>query len=285
MNIQRMAAFSYRGQGGNPAGVALCDHFPHEIEMQSIAKSIGYSETAFLKLQKGVWRIRYFAPEMEVPFCGHATIASGAVLGARFGAGKYQFELNDGSIDIEVNKDQDGSFSTILQSPNTWSAQIEESLLKTLLRAFSLSLSDLDKRFPVRIAYAGARHVILALRSRELLAQMAYQFEVLERLMREQEWLTINLIWVESQNRVHSRNAGAVAGIYEDAATGSAAAALGGYFRDINFQNIASPGDHCFEVIQGEDMGLPSRLNVEYSATPGEGVSVGGETHLISETD
>ena len=46
------------------------------------------------------WRVRYFAPEIEVPFCGHATIALGAVLGERFGEGRYKLYLNDSEISV-----------------------------------------------------------------------------------------------------------------------------------------------------------------------------------------
>jgi len=66
---------------------------PAPEEMLEIAKQVGYSETAFLVKRDDGWRVRYFAPEMEVPFCGHATIASGAALGERFGEGKYKLYL------------------------------------------------------------------------------------------------------------------------------------------------------------------------------------------------
>lgn len=81
MELLRIAAFSYYNQGGNPAGVMICGEMPAEDEMQIIAKEVGYAESAFLKSIKDGWRIRYFSPEMKVPFCGHATIASGAALG------------------------------------------------------------------------------------------------------------------------------------------------------------------------------------------------------------
>ncbi len=90
MNILKIAAFADDNKGGNPAGVVICDEMPEEKEMFGIAKQLGYSETAFLKPFKDGWRIRYFSPEIEVPFCGHATIAIGAVLGDRFGEGVYQ---------------------------------------------------------------------------------------------------------------------------------------------------------------------------------------------------
>jgi len=98
MDILKLAAFSHDGKGGNPAGVAFCDEMPSEKEMLSVAKEVGYSETAFLVRQTDGWRVRYFAPELEVPFCGHATIALGAALGERFGEGNIN------------------SFSTIIRS-------------------------------------------------------------------------------------------------------------------------------------------------------------------------
>ena len=102
MEILRIAAFSLNNKGGNPAGVVICNEMPTEKEMLKTAKQVGYSETAFLKHEKDGWRIRYFAPEMEVPFCGHATIASGAALGERFGAGVYKLFLNQGEISVTI---------------------------------------------------------------------------------------------------------------------------------------------------------------------------------------
>lgn len=91
--IQRLAAFSLGETGGNPAGVVLCETLPAAEAMQALAAEIGYSETVFaapLGEEEGgengdAWRARYFAPEIEVPFCGHATIALGAALARRAG--------------------------------------------------------------------------------------------------------------------------------------------------------------------------------------------------------
>ena len=52
MNILKIAAFSYQGQGGNPAGVVFSDEMPEAEEMLEIAKQVGYSETAFLVKQE-----------------------------------------------------------------------------------------------------------------------------------------------------------------------------------------------------------------------------------------
>ncbi len=73
MDVQRIAAFSDGPVGGNPAGVVLCDALPPAERMQAVAAEVGYSETAFAAPVGDDWRVRYFAPAIEVPFCGHAT--------------------------------------------------------------------------------------------------------------------------------------------------------------------------------------------------------------------
>jgi len=79
MNVQKLASFTRNGVGGNPAGVVIEDILPPAATMQRIAADVGYSETAFAAPQGDGFRVRYFAPQAEVPFCGHATIALGCV--------------------------------------------------------------------------------------------------------------------------------------------------------------------------------------------------------------
>ncbi len=74
MSVLRIAAFSDGDIGGNPAGVLIADELPNESEMQRIAAEVGFSETAFAAPAGTGWRVRYFSPESEVPFCGHATL-------------------------------------------------------------------------------------------------------------------------------------------------------------------------------------------------------------------
>jgi PhzF family phenazine biosynthesis protein len=277
MDVLRLAAFSHNGKGGNPAGVAFCDEMPGEDEMLRTARDVGYSETAFLVKQADGWRVRYFAPEMEVPFCGHATIALGAALGERFGSGEHKLFLNDGAIKVQAEASGDG-FSATLYSPQTSSADARDEFVDQVLDGFNLTREYLDPAFPVRFAQAGARHLILVLKDRYTLASMQYQFDRVRELMLEQGLITISLLWPESNEVFHSRNAFAAGGVYEDPATGAAAAALAGYLRDIGWK-----GKHEFTILQGEDMGMPSRLCVKYGPTIGESVSVRGETRHIGK--
>jgi len=278
MNILKIAAFSYQGQGGNPAGVVFSDKMPTAEEMLEVAKQVGYSETAFLVQEDHGWRVRYFAPEREVPFCGHATIASGAALGERFGEGTYKLYLNDSQISVSAEKSADGNFTATLQSPETWSKDARGEYVDKVLSAFNLNKESLDPEFPICFAFAGAKHLVIFVKDRKRLAEMNYPFEVVKALMAEEDLVTISILWRESDELFHSRNAFASGGVYEDPATGAAAAALAGYLRDINRQ-----GKKAFMILQGEDMGMPSRLLVRYGPKSGESVAVSGEARHISD--
>ncbi|MEX1351409.1 MAG: PhzF family phenazine biosynthesis protein, partial [Desulfobacterales bacterium] len=111
------------------------------------------------------------------------------------------------------------------------------------------------------------------------LAEMSYKFEPVKTLMEKEDLVTINLAWIESNQTIYSRNLFPPGGVYEDPATGAAAAAVAGYLRDINWQ-----GERSFEIFQGQEMGHPSRLLVQYTDIKGESIKVSGETRYINET-
>lgn len=276
MDILRLAAFAHNGQGGNPAGVAFCQDMPPDDEMLAVAKEVGYSETAFLVQQADKWRVRYFAPAIEVPFCGHATIALGAALGERCGEGQYSLLLNHSEIRVKAERTAEG-FSATLYSPVTFSEDAPQEYVDAILAGFNLTRDYLDPAFPVHFASAGARHLIFILKDRRTLAEMKYDFDLVRRLMMAEELITISLLWPESDEVFHSRNAFASGGVYEYPATGAAAAALAGYLRDIGW-----PGKREFTILQGEDMSVPSCIRVTFTTNPGESVAVSGEVRAIA---
>lgn len=76
-DVLKIAGFSDGKRGGNPAGVVIGDHLPSPEVMQAIAADMGFSETALAAPgdREHAWVVRYYSPEIEVPFCGHATIS------------------------------------------------------------------------------------------------------------------------------------------------------------------------------------------------------------------
>jgi PhzF family phenazine biosynthesis protein len=78
--IFQVDAFTTRRFAGNPAAVIPLPRFPEDALMQSIAAENNLAETAFLVADAGDYRLRWFTPATEVPLCGHATLASAAVV-------------------------------------------------------------------------------------------------------------------------------------------------------------------------------------------------------------
>lgn len=74
-------AFTTQRFGGNPAAIVLFDSYPDDSFLQAIAAENNLSETAFpLRRDDGNWDLRWFTPTVEVPLCGHATLASSYIL-------------------------------------------------------------------------------------------------------------------------------------------------------------------------------------------------------------
>ncbi len=275
MDTLHIAAFSDGDVGGNPAGVVIADAHPSAPQMQQIAHDVGFSETAFGCASDGKWRVRYFSPESEVPFCGHATIAFGAALAMAHGNGVYELELNEANITVE-GRVEDGVMSAALQSPPTSNQPVSDAFLAEVLALFGLTQDDLDMQIPPAFAQAGATHLVLALKSRETLAAMSYDLDAGRTFMNTHNLVTITLAFRETPERFHVRNPFASGGVYEDPATGAAAAALAGYLRD---SGLATGKE--FDIIQGEDMGMRSLLHVEFSDEVGSSIRVSGNARVM----
>jgi PhzF family phenazine biosynthesis protein len=275
-SVLRIAAFSDGHSGGNPAGVWIGDALPSDAHMQSLAAQIGFSETVFACPSEQAWRVRYFSPQTEVPFCGHATIALGAALAMQHGDGVFALQLNQ--ADITVQGRRNGTLmAAALQSPPTRSQAVPPPLLSQVLNLFGYTRGDLDPRIPPALAHGGADHLVLALNSRAALAAMKYDLLAGQALMRRAGLVTILLAYAQDAQLFHTRNPFASGGVYEDPATGAATAAFAGYLRDIGW-----PHQGLIDIVQGEDMGMRSCLRAEFSAIPGSSIRVSGTARIMT---
>lgn len=274
IDIERIAAFSTE-TGGNPAGVVIGDTLPTDADMQRIAAEIGYAETAFAAPEGDKWRVRYFAPVREVPFCGHATIALGAALGARHGAARYDLKLNDGDISVEAAQEGTG-WSAALMSPPTSHTAPDPALVRDALALFGLSEDDLDADLPVTRIAAQADMLSLPLKSRDRLARLDYDQAAGAALSaRHGDLVGFYLVWREAERSFHVRMPFPSGGVFEDIATGAAAAAWSGWLRDTG----RLTGE--ISIRQGEDMGEPSHITAISTPDTGAPIRVLGATRII----
>lgn len=277
--ILRYAAFSANPQGGNPAGVVLDARGLDDTAMQTIAAEVGFSESAFLiDRGDGSSDVRYFSPLAEVPFCGHATIAAAVAYAERHGTGTLTMSTRAGPV-VVATTDRDGTITARSTSVPPRSAALRDDDLSLLLATLDWDALDLDPAMPPRVAYAGAWHPILAAETRGRLADLQYNMAALGALMAHHEWTTIHLVWRQSATVFHARNPFPPGGVYEDPATGAAAAAFGGYLRELRL--IPLPA--TITIHQGDDMGRPGLLTVDIPAETGTGISVSGTAVAMPE--
>jgi PhzF family phenazine biosynthesis protein len=272
-DVMRYAAFTLDGEGGNPAGVVLEADDLDEEQMQRLAADVDYSETAFLTAradEPNVYDVRYFSPQQEVPFCGHATIAAAVALAERAPAAEMIFHTPAGLVTVITEETREGTMAELTSiSPRI--SEPPDGLVERCLAALRWSADDLDPDYPPRLANAGAEHLVLVTRTHGRLLDLDYDFDALAAIMREHEIVTLQLIWPKSRKRYFSRNPFAGSGVVEDPATGAAAAAFGGYLRELG--KIGHTAH--FTIRQGGEMGRPSLIEV--SVIEGEpGVRVRG---------
>ncbi|MFE5121503.1 PhzF family phenazine biosynthesis protein [Streptomyces sp. NPDC056669] len=305
IDVLHYSAFTTRPDGGNPAGVvldaaALADD---DAAMTAVAARVGYSETAFITERDEAarrYRLRYFSPLAEVAFCGHATIATAVALADRDGPGELVFDTASGEIRVETTADGDGdgdgdgpSRATLTSVPTRSRPADPGTEVEPTLAALRWSADDLDPALPPHVAFAGNDHLVLAAATRERLADLDYDYDALEAVMRRRGWTTVHLVWrgagddsargsadgVTNGFVFHARDPFPVGGVVEDPATGAAAAAFGGYLRALGLVD----GPTRVRIRQGEDMGRPSDLLLD--VTPDEPrVRVSGQAVRIPQS-
>jgi len=305
-DVLRLTAFADGPGGGNPAGVVLDASRLDDLQMQVIAAEVGYAETAFVVDgavggDDRVVRTRYFSPIAEVPFCGHATIATAVALADERGPGLFRFETAVGPVVIETTQvavaggesELRASFTSV--EPRT--RPLGDAVGDELLGLLALDRDDLDPAWPLAEAFAGNWHPVVAVRSLAVFDSFGFDPGAVREVMDQQGWSgTVTVVCTEGVDldldlaaavatrgadaelpAIEARNLFPVGDITEDPATGSAAAALGAYLRAGGL--LAPPAR--FAVRQGRHVGRPSLLVVDVPVVGG--ITVSGTAALIVE--
>lgn len=106
--IFQIDAFTNRRFAGNPAAVMILEAYPDDARLADVAAENNLAETAFLVPQGGDWRLRWFTPTVEVPLCGHATLASAWVVLNRLRPGDEAVRFHTLSGVLTVRRAGDG---------------------------------------------------------------------------------------------------------------------------------------------------------------------------------
>lgn len=263
--VQRWAAFSSDPAGGNPAGVVLDAVDLSAAEMQRIAAEVGYAETAFVSGRGRARSIRYFSPVAEVPFCGHATVASAVAIAETLGDGVFVFASPVGPIEITTTSSADGRRAAFT-SVDPWVRPLSDADLDAVLSLIGCSRADLDPRHPPRLAFAGNPHPLVVLKDAGVFDGFGFDPHEARELMDAAAWPATIIVLRESGDGVwEARNIFPVGEIVEDPATGAAAAATGAYLRETGA--VAPPS--TVRIEQGRHVGRPGVLEVRIPESGG----------------
>ncbi|WP_432520157.1 PhzF family phenazine biosynthesis protein [Kineococcus sp. SYSU DK006] len=270
MDVLRYAAFTDHPDGGNPAGVVLDAGGAADEQMLAVAAEVGFAETAFVvgggrEDEPRRFALRYFSPHAEVPFCGHATVATAVALAERRGAGPFAFDTPVGPVAIDTalaGGRATASFTSVEPRVDPLAPEVVDAVLDLL----GLARDDLDEALPPRTASAGNPHPLLFVREAAAFDAFTFDPAAARRLIDAQGWpATIALAHRRGPAEFETRNVFPVGPISEDPATGSAAAALGGYLRATGA--VVPPARVL--VHQGRHVGRPGLLVVDVPAEGG----------------
>jgi len=130
--IFQLDAFSTRRFEGNPAAVMPLPEFPSDATMLALADENNLSETAFLVRDGDDYRIRWFTPRVEVPLCGHGTLASAAVVMERLEPGRRQVVFHSASGPLTVTRTGSGYAMDFPARPSVRAALAPAGLAEAL---------------------------------------------------------------------------------------------------------------------------------------------------------
>lgn len=218
MKIFQVDAFTNQIFKGNPAAVCLLDRLMPDEWMCQLAAEMNLSETAFLLREGERWRLRWFTPMVEVPLCGHATLASSHVL----------FETGLASRD-ETVRFQTKSSELCARSRDGW-IEMDFPLIPVEPAEPMVDLVEAIAAQPVFFGLCG-ENALIELESEELIRSLRPDFQAMVKA-------PVQGLIVTSKARTPgvdfaSRYFGPWVGINEDPVTGSAHCSLAPYWSTI----------------------------------------------------
>ncbi|AJY74003.1 PhzF family phenazine biosynthesis protein [Paenibacillus beijingensis] len=280
-------AFTDTPFSGNAAGVVPEADGLGEKRMLQIAAELKQSETAFLALSNhpdADFRVRYFTPQEEIDFCGHATVAAAWVLGSEYGwaekAERVVFETNIGLVPVDLLKEDD-RLKLVTMTQVAPKLQEIDVTTEEIARLAGISPSDVDPRSPIKLGYTGNWHLLLPVKTREAIDVARPLLPELAAMNRRFRISTTHLFTFDTQDDnydLYTRDFAPAVGIPEDPVTGAANGALAGY---LLLEGIISADSRRLRIAQGHAIGRPGTLFV--TVTPGERapvIQVAGSAHI-----
>lgn len=293
VTVYQVDAFTNQKFKGNPAGVVLKADGLTEPEMLDIAKELNNSETAFVfppvSADHDVW-LRFFTPSIEVPICGHATIAAhyARAVENHMESCTVLHKTGAGILPVQIEKQGKEIRVTMTQGSISIGPALEKDISQRIMAALGLNSKDLDPACPVQIVSTGHSKVIIGIRRRQTLNALQPDFNRLAALSKDIQSNGYFVFTLDSDHPdilTHARMFAPAIGINEDPVTGNGNGPLGAYL----VHHRLVDHDHrlfCFKGLQGEAMGRPGIISVEVDIEDNRPVRtrVGGQAVMVFKT-
>lgn len=272
MEAYVMDAFSAAVFGGNQAGVVLPDRQLDDDLMQKIAAEFKHSETAFVCVEEdGSVTLRYFTPAGEVDLCGHATIASFALLRKtdRIGDGVFTAHTRAAELQIRVS----GDTVWMDMAPPMLLRTLEKGEWAELYEAYGLSADDRPDGFVPKIVSTGLADIMMPVRDHETLMRAVQNAPVVTELSRRYDVTGVHMFCMGEDCTAYCSNYAPLYDIPEECATGTSNGALTYY---LYLQGLVQPdAENIF--VQGEHMDRPSEIRSRLVLEDGQArILIGG---------
>ena len=289
-----MDAFTQEYFKGNPAGVVFDAEGLTDEQMQSIARELNNSETAFILPPDGddhELRVRYFTPTMEVPTCGHATIAAHYVraIELQLPSSTVMHRIGIGTLPVEIIKEENDYLIVMTQGAVKISKPYNRIEKSAVLSALNISLRDWVEEFPIQLVDTGAPKIIVGVKNRQILNQLKPDLSKLISLsnrLPNRGFFVFTFNNSDDQILTHARMFAPHMGINEDPVTGNGNGPLGAYL--VHNSLAKHDGQELyFESLQGEAIGRPGvvKVWVEIQSGKPKKVRVGGEACIVFTTE
>lgn len=289
VRVFQVDAFTERRFSGNPACVVLGAEVISEDEMRVIAREMNKGDTAFVLPPAAPDQdlyARFFSPNKEMPFVGHATLATHAVL-AQLDPRPLRRQGGATGV-VEVRSLASGGFS-IRQSAPQLGRQLETAELREVLDLLGLAREQLDPRCPPRIAGSASTRLLLAVRDATVLDALQPQLQALGALSQRlgaQGYFPFAFTNDAAGAVTQSRMFCPALGINEDPVSGNAHTMLGVYLHELGLLP-AHEGIACFTGLQGRHMQRAGQVDVELEIDAhgrATGASIAGHAVIVFET-
>ncbi|WP_378955127.1 PhzF family isomerase [Pelosinus sp. sgz500959] len=291
--VYQVDSFTTEKFKGNPAGVVLNADGLSEKQMLSIARELNNSETAFVFSPQGPDHdlyIRYFTPTVEVPICGHATIATHYVRAIVNHAvsSKVLHKVGIGILPVEITKEENDYLIMMTQGKIEFSEPFIGEERHNIMVALGLEQDELDQRCPMQVVSTGHSKVMIGIKSRKKLDSLAPDMISLSRLSQLIGCNGYFVFTLDSEMPgvlTHGRMFAPGIGITEDPVTGNANGPLGAYLVKHNLVTY-NEGIFSFRGEQGTAIGRSGIVEVEVQIEKGEPIEVkiGGRAVIVFQT-